>query len=213
MAVFTPPAGIRLSGRLGNVVYRNIGGRTFISRAPAPSNKPPTERQLAVRNRFRLAAVYAQAALSNPVARAFYERVAAAKDRTAFSAAQGDYLSAPVIRDIALTLYQGHPADEIVVVATDDTQVVSVKVTIRDMVGKVVEAGEAGLRHDIWLYVATKMAPAGQPLTVEVTAMDRAGNEVTRSTAWIPGADADAWTPYNGREAKRPSRENPTLIT
>jgi hypothetical protein len=110
-----------------------------------------------------------------------------------------DYLKAPIIHDIALALYQGHPDDEIIVHASDDTQVVSVTVTIKNMVGAIVERGTARLYDGAWIYDATARAPVGQPLTIEVTAMDRPGNEVTRTTPWVPPFAADTWSPSSNQ--------------
>jgi hypothetical protein len=188
------------------VVYRTVNGRTFACRPPRPSSRPPTERQLATRLRFCRAAEYAHSALLNPPARAFYEKMGAALERAAYNVARSDYLQAPVISDIALALYGGRPEDEIIIHADDDTEVVCVDVIIKDMLDRVVERGTAVERSGVWVYEARTIAPAGQPLTIHVMAMDRPGNEVTRTVPWVPDTPSDAWLPpRDTATARRPT--------
>ena len=175
-----------LSGRLGDWVFRTRNDRTYASRLPERRRDDPTEAQLAQRLRFREAAAYARAALANPPARAFYADCGARKQLSAYAAAMRDALNAPVIHDIALTLYQGYPGDEIIVHASDDSEVAGVTVAIRDMTGRIIETGAARPYDGVWIYDATTRAPYGQPLTIVVTALDRPGNEVTRTKPWVP---------------------------
>jgi len=46
----------RLSGRVGDVIFRTINGRTHVYAAPRPSTLPPTPAQLAARGRFAVMA-------------------------------------------------------------------------------------------------------------------------------------------------------------
>lgn len=155
----------------------------------------PTGRLIAQSRRFQFAAAYARGALANPPARRFYANLAADRAITSRSAAVRDFLHPPVIADIALALYQGQPDDEIIVHATDDAAVVGVTVAIRDRAGRLVEHGAARTWDGVWIYEATAIAPAGQPLTIEVTALDRPGNEVIRRVPWVPGATSSIWNP------------------
>ncbi len=182
-----------LSGRMGDHVFRNVGGRTIVASAPVRSRTVPTERQIAQRQRFHLAVRYARSTLDHPPAHEFYAALGTDRETTAYAAAVRDFLNPPIISDIALGLYQGHPEDEIIVRATDDTEVAGVTVTIRDMTGSVVEKGEARPWDDVWIYDATVLAPAGRPLTIEATAMDRPGNEVTRRVPWVPSSNPGIW--------------------
>jgi hypothetical protein len=202
----------RIHGRVGNLVFRSHGGRTIVSQRPAPRRDRPTERQLAQRLRFRAAAHYACSALANPAGLAFYAATARQRNLSPKSAAISDYLNAPVIHDIAFALYQGHAEDEIIIHATDDTEVVSVTVAIKDMTGRELERGPARLWDGAWIYDATTTAPAGHPLTIQVTAMDRPGNEVTRSTPWVPDQESTA-LPSNSCMASPPMHSTLRLIT
>lgn len=69
------------------------------------------------------------------------------------------------------------------IIATDDTEVVSVEVAIQMAAGDVVERGGAGKVHGVWLYLAKCDAPAGARLTVTATAKDRPGHAGARTTA------------------------------
>jgi hypothetical protein len=74
--------------------------------------------------------------------------------------------------------YHGHVGDPIRVGATDDGEVAGVTVTVRTN-SAVLESGAAtmGVTPDApWVYVATVAVAAGQAVTIEATARDRAGN-------------------------------------
>ena len=61
------------SGKLGNqLVIRRSGNRTILTAKPKKREKPPTEKQLAIQRRFRLAAAYAKTVMNDPVLRSKY---------------------------------------------------------------------------------------------------------------------------------------------
>ena len=57
-----------ISGRLGDVIYRTVNGKTYVSAPPCPSTTPPTPAQLAVRQRFADRARARAAARNHPPA-------------------------------------------------------------------------------------------------------------------------------------------------
>lgn len=63
----------------------------------------------------------------------------------------------------------------------------SVHVAIRAADASIIEEGEAELHAGSWTYTATTTLPAGQPVTIEATAMDRAKNKAN-ATAPFPSA-------------------------
>jgi hypothetical protein len=80
------------SGIFGNqVVLRNRRGRIVMTILPPRPKTPPTAAQLAVRERLKLAARYASAAMKDPVLRARYA-AKARKGRSAFLLALIDFL-------------------------------------------------------------------------------------------------------------------------
>jgi hypothetical protein len=143
---------------------------------------------------------------ANPPAAAFYA-VTARRHRRAisvFAAAVRDKLNPPVIHDIALGLFDGRVGDEVIVHASDDTQVVEVCVVVKDMTGAVLERGSARRQDDVWVYELNAATPFGHPLTIEVTAMDRPGNEVTRTKPWVPSEPAPSHPQAEASSATRP---------
>ena len=83
--------GIR--GRIDNWVYRKYGDRVVIARRPEFTG-PPSEGQLAVREKFRLAAAYARGALADPVSQTLYQTAAKSRGIPPFAFIMGDFLNA-----------------------------------------------------------------------------------------------------------------------
>lgn len=80
-----------LSGKLGNSVYYQLRGKTFIRKAPVTGyNKVATEKQAVARERFKAAQQYALLVLSDPGWKAMYEKMAN-KKRTAYLQAMSDW--------------------------------------------------------------------------------------------------------------------------
>ena len=78
--------------------------------------------------------------------------------------------------------YSGQVGDQIAIIATDDIGVAGVSVTIRNATdNSIVEQGIALEHAGKWRYPATSVAPAGAPLTIEVTASDRPGNKTVKT--------------------------------
>lgn len=164
-----------MSGRLGDVVFRTVNGRTYMSRHPRASDNAPTKRQREQQVRFREAAAYARRVTADSGMRARY--VPFVKNPSAFYAAVvRDYLRPPVIEAVDLDAYHGQNGDLIRVVATDDTCVSGVTVTLRNRDGELVEHGSATSVNGDWEYRVTQTVPGSRVVTVEVTAEDLAGN-------------------------------------
>jgi hypothetical protein len=84
-----------LSGTMGDFVFKKsqTPGEVIIARRPKKSKVPPSEAQTAHRLRFGAASTYAKAALADPVARAYYEKLAEAQGKTPFAVAREAYLT------------------------------------------------------------------------------------------------------------------------
>ena len=171
----------QIRGRVGDLVFRRRTGGVVVSRNPDRSGLVLSALQEAVRERFRLAALYGNAVYADPAQKEVY--LAAAKKRgvTAFALAVGDFLHAPSVDEIDLTGFTGQPGETIVVRASDDFGVARVSVVIRAGDGTIVEQGPAAFERGAWRYTTTVPAPVGQPVVVEVTASDRAGNKTVES--------------------------------
>jgi hypothetical protein len=166
----------RIIGKFGELVVRKRRGEMFLSHAPEASTLPPTQGQLDVRHRFKLASVYANGVPDNPVLLAFYQAVASARETSVFSAAMSDFLKPPYIESIELLNYEGQIGGKIVIVAHDDAGAASVHVAIRDMAGVLLEQGQAMALNGAWTYTATTNLQPGQSVTIVATAKDRPGN-------------------------------------
>jgi hypothetical protein len=90
--------------------------------------------------------------------------------------------------------YAGKPGQVVRVKATDDFQVVEVKVTIRGPQGELIEEGLAELKSEKgdWCYTARMEVPSGQTVSVTAVAKDKPGN-TAECQRWqylesVPGA-------------------------
>jgi len=172
-----------LSGRVGkNIVLRQRGGRTFMGTRPTASTNV-SDKQLAQRERFQQAVRYARTSLLVPAVKAEYD--AAVKEEeflTAFTAAVTDFLKAPEIASVDVSAYKGAIGNTIIVRSTMDYKLISVKVSIQQPDGTVMESGDAtsSATRVEWLYAATKALPIAAGWKIVVTAMDRPGVSVTK---------------------------------
>ena len=79
-------------GHLGDVVFRRTrGGALSLIRKADMSNVTWSPAQLAQRERFRQAMIYARAAMAAPQVRAIYEREAASRGKRPYELAISDY--------------------------------------------------------------------------------------------------------------------------
>ena len=95
-----------------------------------------------------------------------------------FNAAVTDFLYPPSIHRLDFSQYRGQPGGTISFRTTDDTGVVSARVTIMDMDGRPLESGDARETETgsgAWVYTATGRIPAGTEVEVRVAATDRPG--------------------------------------
>jgi hypothetical protein len=85
----------------------------------------------------------------------------------------------PVVEDVELSGYTGKKGETIRISARDDLAVATLRLTVRDRSGTILEEGaavqvKAGLT---WLYVAQTDVPGGQIVQIQATATDHAGNK------------------------------------
>jgi hypothetical protein len=172
----------RVSGKVGNVVFRQIRGKTVVANLPTRKGQfKPSQKQSEVMNRFTKASQYAREAMIDPARQLQYKGGVNGKLTTPRLVAISDYLNAPTIVDIDVSQYHGEAGNIIHIDAHDDFLVTKVSVQILSN-GELVEQGDANtdLADDLfWNYSTTRMAPLGE-LTIRVTAFDLAGNETTK---------------------------------
>ena len=131
------------SGTIGRMfTFRQIGGKTFVSKFQRPPNVVVTDKMVAARTKFSIATAYAKNAVKDPEIKALYQAAAKGGQR-AFNVAIVDALNAPTVESIEAQRYHGGIGDRIIIKATDDFKVASVRVTVRNANGGLVEQGDA----------------------------------------------------------------------
>ena len=166
------------SGIFGHQVeLKNRRGKSVMTIPPVKPKVPPTEKQIAVRERLKLAAAYACNVISDPVLLAPY----AAKSRKGLSPyrlAMMDFLRLPYILKIDASGYQGEVGNKIIVTAGDDFKITSVTLKITKPDGTSIEKGACifSMPTGNYEYTATTQVPvpAGVILLAKVT--DTPGN-------------------------------------
>jgi hypothetical protein len=158
------------------MVFRQVGKQTSVY-VKRKRSKPATQAEQISKLRFNKAVGYAKAVLKDPAKKAIYAEIAKKNEKgTAYSAAVGDYMSAPNIFAINTATYRGIVGDQIIIDVLDDYIVPSVTVTISNPDGTVVETGAAVLSENNlveWIYTA-KIANAnfvGDKVTAVATDM------------------------------------------
>lgn len=183
MKVKLNPAFEGMSGTLGEIVFREVRGRTVVSRKPDTANDQPTVGQVAHRERFKLAAAYGKSVMADAALRPLYEEAARRKNVPVFSVTVADYFNAPVIGEIDLSQYTGARDSVITVPATDDFGVQSMQVIISDDQGNHIESGaaqETAQGSGRWVYIA-QSSPVASTLVVKAIATDRPSGTAVKS--------------------------------
>ena len=166
------------SGMLGNLVIRQVNGKTIISIRPK-KREVPTDHQLKTKARFMLAVDYAKKQMADPNSKALYKKAAVREIPNAYTAALKDFLNKPTVTIVDVKDYTGAIGSEIHVVAKDDFEVASVRVDIYNAADALLESGYAAPNkvRNGWSYaVATLNMPTAGSRVV-VTAKDRPKNE------------------------------------
>ena len=168
-----------LSGKVGQIVIRFSKGEYVITTPPV-FTKPPSEKQLEQREKFKEAVEYAQEATKVSPTKEIYEEIAERKKKYPMNVAVADFFHVPEIEDVDISEYHGKTGDLIRVKARDDVKVSRVAVLISDQDGNEVERGDAKAVKGSalnWVYSATQDVGTGEA-TVVVTVNDLAGNVV-----------------------------------
>lgn len=161
----------------GQLVYRNRGGKSIVSNAPKKRTGPVTVPQLVKQKKFSKAVRYAKKLKANPVLKEMYQ-AGASGGQTAYNVALSDALKAPEVLDINAEAYTGTAGEVIVIEAADNFRVKEVKVVINNVLGELLEQGNAVESEDAdeWLYTVTAANPTPEGSLIKVTAIDHPGN-------------------------------------
>jgi hypothetical protein len=172
------------SGKIGDlIVFRQLkGGRTVLANIPEKRvQKEMSEKQVKQQTKFQKAVIYAQVAIHVPETKDLYSEAAKSKPgHSAYIIAIADYLNAPNIKMVDLSVFTGLKGSEIRVIASDDFLVKSVQVEIYDVDGVLIEEGEANnLAGELWIYTATVDNQNTTGAKIVVSASDLPGNIAT----------------------------------
>jgi hypothetical protein len=176
------------SGQFGKqAVLRQRDGKTILSDFPVKTEMPPTEKQIAHRERFSNAAAYAELQMADAASREAYQKEARRrKMASAYLAAVTDFLTVPEITHADVDAYRGQVGDKIEIVV-DDMSVTSVVVEIIGGNGGMIETG-AAIAHDesntVWTYTAQAAGATWGGGKAIVKAYDRPKNESVREFAF-----------------------------
>jgi hypothetical protein len=156
-----------IHGKVGHLVFKESNGRDIVAKKPDQASQPNSPAQMAQRENFRQAAVYAKGAMQNTQAHDAYAARARELRSSPFAVAVKDWMTEPEVTAIDLTRYNKHVGD--------------VTVAIADSAHAPVETGAATFdaASGSWKYTATADASAKSGLTVTATATDRPGNTGT----------------------------------
>src|SRR5947207_1201196 len=110
-------------GKIGDLVFKQVQGKTVVARKPDHVTQPNTPAQVAVKERFRLAAFYGKTAMADPAAKALYVDKAKHKGVPVFALAVADFIHAPAVDEVDLSAYAGQTGDLIRIRASDDFEV------------------------------------------------------------------------------------------
>ena len=173
-----------MRGKIGELVFKRYGEGVIVGRRADPTEHPPTPSQMVQREQFRLAALYGKSALADPATRSLYETAAHDKGIPLFALTVADFFHEPVVEQIDLSHYTGKTGEPIRIMASDDFAVTGVGVTIRKPDGTVLEQGSANVsgNDSTWTYAGRTNLPAGQTVSIEVTAADHPGHKGTKTT-------------------------------
>jgi hypothetical protein len=80
-----------IKGRIGEIIIKQYGKRTVVSRVPDMSGIKPTKKQTAKRSKFKEAVAYAQSIIRDPEKKAAYKKTLR-RGKTVYHEAIKEYL-------------------------------------------------------------------------------------------------------------------------
>jgi len=167
-----------LTGLVGDmIVFRNRGGKTFVSSKPKARTGEMSEGQKLHVGKFQEATLYAKGSVADPTLKEAYLAKATGNE-TAYNVAVADFFHAPDIETVNLSKYSGKVGETITIRATDDFKVTEVSVAIYNADGTEVEQGLAVLSANgvDWVYTAIAENASLDGDRIVIRASDLPGN-------------------------------------
>jgi len=168
------------SGRVGDIVFRNYGGKSVMAKRPDCSKVIKTARQIEFMNKFTKAVKYGQYVLKNPELCKYYSKKR--PDLSPYNAGISDYQSRPVIERVDVSGYQGLPGNVVTVSVWDRWKIEGVDIVVFNALGEIIEYGAAVPKqfsgNTEWNYTATVENVDYKSSRILVRVKDRPGNIV-----------------------------------
>jgi hypothetical protein len=105
MKVKLNPMFKNVSGKLGDLVFREVNGTLVASRKPIHT-AAPSAKQVEHRERFKNAAAYGRSAIKSEELRDRYAAVARERNLSLNAVMIADYFHAPVVEDVGTAQFQ-----------------------------------------------------------------------------------------------------------
>jgi hypothetical protein len=171
------------SGRVGDIVLRNYGGKSVMAKRPDCSKVVKSPAQLENQKRFAKAVKRSKTVNNDPQRFEYYNKKKKKKKYlSAYHAAMSDFMTKPKVQKVELAGYRGHQGNVIRISAWDKFRVETVSVMILNKMGQLIEKGPAGARmfsgNMDWDYIATVENVDYKSCRVLVRVYDRPGNVV-----------------------------------
>jgi len=167
-----------LKGQVGKLfVFKTVNGRTIVAAPPRKTRHEPTQNQLKQQDHFQEAVIYGKTVMVTPELNAIY-KTAMPEGGSVYQVALADFLNAPQIKEVDVTMYVGDPGNTIRIRAIDDFMVKNVEVTITNEDGTLVEEGDAVKQGNgvDWIFTATVKNDSLTGDKIVVKAYDIPGN-------------------------------------
>jgi hypothetical protein len=157
------------------IVFKNRLGTRYVTAPPEVNkNRKPTPAQKKIQDKLLRCNEYAIEAIKDAKLKEDYA-AAATGGQTAVNVAFKDAWHAPVVHSITTNGYKRNAGDIIFIQATDNFRVVSVKVSIFDVNGGLIEEGAANQDGLMWMYTASRNAD--DAFRIVATAFDLPQNQ------------------------------------
>jgi DUF917 family protein len=171
------------SGRVGDIVFRNYGGKSVMSKRPDCSKVVRSETQLKNQAKFAKDVKISKAVKNDPQLAKFYsEKKKKMKYKDVYHAAMSDCMTIPKVQKVNLKTYRGLQGNVIRISALDKFRVETVSVMIMNKTGQLIESGPAVARiysgNREWDYTTTAENVDYKSCRVLVRVTDRRGNVV-----------------------------------
>ena len=175
------PSVAALSGKLGDMVYRQLWGRQTVGKLPDFSDRVLSAKQKDQVSRFATGSVKWRGL--PPEVKARYTARARDLQMPPCALYQKTNVRPPVVEDLDLSQYTGQAGQVIRIGVVDLVDVASVEVIVRQAGGAQLEAGLATRPTDgdpYWIYQTTAAASNAVGMTVEAIALNWPGRRGDR---------------------------------